>query len=1466
MKPTEQPRRDHSSAAAIENASRSSDSAGPPAVAGEAPIVASTLATNRSYAQASRTSVPGVSSPIAPGHASSASVSSKHQPANMAAPAIVNSNPPAANGASASDHARKPSRTISASGATGEMPNGAPTPTSARPNISFGSINANGAAPIASSTPTQAPPPPQPATHSQQTLPAPQNNPPTISPQSSPAPIPEPSSSGGRQGPVRGSGNYLSFGSMGNNDADGNAHRQSQMHGSQQQPLMPGQNAHFRRPSSHSQHGEMPNQGLPTGPSGNRGGYMGGPPRGRGGYPHVNAYPQHQQMPSYSPAQAYQRMSGPQRPNSHIPPHMHGQVNMGPHPGSPQPPPRSPAMGSQPGTPNMQQMQMQPQGMGYAPQYQAAYLDQVQQGHTQMPYQQQYAAPYGYYQQPFPSHPNYMQPPPPQQGPRQFRQAPPTVHQQYTQNQMPRPPSANMSRTSSQVSDRPASSLGTTQPVPQAPPHPTPPTAPTQTSHSHSQSTSAAPSASTFTIPNRAKKGIVIKNADGEVVTFGDKKGSPAPAIAQSPSPVNASSTSTPPPRSSSVSSHAPSHSRANRSVAEIKAEFQENVKREQEKEKEQQIKEETEPKAAKDETTAEPQPAPEEQTKEGPKEAEAIEATATEKAAPVSEPEKAEPVTAGDSAAEKRETDEEREKRLQEEEDERMIAEMEAKEREEEERERAFQEKRKKEAEEKAAKEKEEALNADERMKQAEREAEALEESRAQEKPQEEDSEDARAEREKMFATLKKPAVGPAAGAESPSGTETPKTTTSEESAPLPRPLSGKPIGASKPKPAALKLETAKSVEAAQPTPGMRSLQSARMLELKNEAIDYPDGVQSPNPALNQSGKRGGRLYDKIFLMQFQDVFREKPAVDWDQKLKDTLGDDPNTAGPKSARTPSGAGPRGGQAHRNAPQTAFPPQVPMGTFGATGRTLPPGTTSADRFNAASTSNARPSMQNPFAQHIGRPSGGAFNMPPQMGRPPQGMGQQAAFAQQSNRNSRGGSKTGRVDSRQPTRKEQEKDNSKMPLTAGANLKPLQASGGGWKSASAGRAVTPAVDPSGNLPPDMVQRKVKANLNKMTPERFDKISGQILEISSQSRNEVDGRSLRQVIALLFEKACDEAHWASMYAMLAHRMLQDMTSEIRDENVTDKQGNPVVGGALFRKYLLNRCQEEFERGWEVNLPMNAEGQTEEAAMLSDEYYKAAAAKRKGLGLVQFIGELFKLGMLSMRIMCQCVQRLLDFQGAPEEASIEGLVKLLRTVGGAMESSEGGPQIMGAYFERIEKIMSQKLPSRMHFMLLDVVDLRRHGWRSKDDAKGPKTIQQIREEAAIAQQQAELERQRQHQRGPGGRGMPGGRDNRNFSGGGMPPPDYAKNTVGTDDLRRLNAKNQSSRQASSGPSKMGPPSMFPSRSGSGRTLGPQVGSILNRGDDSSPSSSLHSRSASVKAGEKKEDDQKSSLNAFR
>ena len=104
-----------------------------------------------------------------------------------------------------------------------------------------------------------------------------------------------------------------------------------------------------------------------------------------------------------------------------------------------------------------------------------------------------------------------------------------------------------------------------------------------------------------------------------------------------------------------------------------------------------------------------------------------------------------------------------------------------------------------------------------------------------------------------------------------------------------------------------------------------------------------------------------------------------------------------------------------------------------------------------------------------------------------------------------------------------------------------------------------------------------------------------------------------------------------------------MMEQISPNVHDDGIKNADGKPIAGGQLFRKYLLNRCQEDFERGWATKeataaaaaskagedeaAKAAAEG-TEEAALYSEEYYAAQKAKRQGLGLIKFIGELFKL----------------------------------------------------------------------------------------------------------------------------------------------------------------------------------------------------------------------------------------------
>lgn len=280
--------------------------------------------------------------------------------------------------------------------------------------------------------------------------------------------------------------------------------------------------------------------------------------------------------------------------------------------------------------------------------------------------------------------------------------------------------------------------------------------------------------------------------------------------------------------------------------------------------------------------------------------------------------------------------------------------------------------------------------------------------------------------------------------------------------------------------------------------------------------------------------------------------------------------------------------------------------------------------------------------------------------------------------------------------------------------------PLEPSANRWVAGSATKRPQ-AVDVDS---PEVVDRKVRGLLNKLTMEKFDSISNQLIAWANKSENEKDGRTLIQVIRLVFEKATDEAAWSEMYARLCRKMMEQISPNVQDDGIRNSEGKPITGGLLFRKYLLNRCQEDFERGWthkeataaaaqskasEDQAVRDANESTErkegggEEVLYSDEYYAAQKAKRRGLGLVKFIGELYKLQMLTERIMHECIMKLLSNVSNPEEEEIESLCKLLITVGQSLDNSKGRAY-MDIYFTRMKELYkSQAVSSRMQFMLL-------------------------------------------------------------------------------------------------------------------------------------------------------------------
>ncbi len=99
-----------------------------------------------------------------------------------------------------------------------------------------------------------------------------------------------------------------------------------------------------------------------------------------------------------------------------------------------------------------------------------------------------------------------------------------------------------------------------------------------------------------------------------------------------------------------------------------------------------------------------------------------------------------------------------------------------------------------------------------------------------------------------------------------------------------------------------------------------------------------------------------------------------------------------------------------------------------------------------------------------------------------------------------------------------------------------------------------------------------------------------------------------------------------------------------------------------------------------------------------------------KRTCLGNIRFIGELFKLRMLTEGIMNDCIERLLK---SSNEIDIESLCCLLITIGKEIDKANNAMK-MRSYFDRLKQIVEEKaISDKEQLMILDLIELRKNGW---------------------------------------------------------------------------------------------------------------------------------------------------------
>lgn len=235
----------------------------------------------------------------------------------------------------------------------------------------------------------------------------------------------------------------------------------------------------------------------------------------------------------------------------------------------------------------------------------------------------------------------------------------------------------------------------------------------------------------------------------------------------------------------------------------------------------------------------------------------------------------------------------------------------------------------------------------------------------------------------------------------------------------------------------------------------------------------------------------------------------------------------------------------------------------------------------------------------------------------------------------------------------------------------------------------------------NLTPDEREteelcRKFRSILNKLTPENFSILRSQLGTVSINTRER-----LEKCIQLVFEKAISEPNYSVIYSQFCH----DLSGISLPAEASQA---PPAGQApkkiTFKVMLLNQCQAEFEKHKDsksdeevdqkaINNELNEQKKKEMTESFEEKKFKL---RRRAVGTVRFIGELYKIKMLNDKIMHECIKLLLSNE---DEDSLECLCKLLTTIGKSMETPSGknaedkDKEPLKEYFEKLEAIANQK-----------------------------------------------------------------------------------------------------------------------------------------------------------------------------
>jgi len=236
--------------------------------------------------------------------------------------------------------------------------------------------------------------------------------------------------------------------------------------------------------------------------------------------------------------------------------------------------------------------------------------------------------------------------------------------------------------------------------------------------------------------------------------------------------------------------------------------------------------------------------------------------------------------------------------------------------------------------------------------------------------------------------------------------------------------------------------------------------------------------------------------------------------------------------------------------------------------------------------------------------------------------------------------------------------------------------------------------------------EKIEAAFRRVLNKICPDNFDSLVQKVVK-GKEEDLKIDTKDRVDMTAnLFFEKAIAEEVFLSTYAQFCVALSKDLPKfQIAEGKVHD-----------FRRVILTKCQGEFQSFTRSESREAVEGESEEEKKkrLDEE----AKSKKRILGTIRLIGELYVRGMIGIRIISYCTELLSrNTKKHPVRPEfIEALCKLLETIGKNIENEN--EKYVNTLFEKLKKLsdMDDVLDFRHRFMIKDTIDLRDNYWEPR------------------------------------------------------------------------------------------------------------------------------------------------------